>query len=192
MKNTIPILFLLCFLVGCNHQEPTRQETITKYYNARDAANYDVLKTTINDSITIIAGDYIMPYNHDSFYEQFRWDSVFRSSYKIVELEENNNQIIVTVAQNNLRNEFLKNNPLIYKQKISFTSGKISKLEELESIGTDWNVWNKERDSLVRWIERNHPELDGFIDDMTMNGSMNYLSAIKLYKNRKSLVAKFK
>lgn len=70
--------------------------------------------------------------------------------------------------------------------KISFTSGKISKLEELECIGVDWNIWRKERDSLVSWVNKNHPELDGFINDMTMNGSINYLKAIDLnitYKN---------
>lgn len=168
--------------MGCNNQKLTHQETVTTYYNARDAGNYNTLKTYINDSITITAGDYVMPYNHASFYEQFKWDSIFKPSYKIVELEEKDNQVIVSVAQNNIRNEFLKNNPLVSKVKISFTTGKISKLEELDYVGADMNVWQKERDSLVRWISINHPELDGFINDMTMNGALNYLKAIELYE----------
>jgi hypothetical protein len=186
MKNTFLILFLLYFLTGCNDQKLTNKETVTKYYNARDIANYNKLKTFINDSITITAGDYVIPYTHDSFYEEFKWDSIFSPSYKIVELEEKNNQIIASVASNSVRFEFLKNNPLTCQYKISFNSGKISKIESLECIGTDWKIWQKERDSLVSWIKKNHPELDGFINDMTMNGAINYLKAIELYETDKN------
>lgn len=183
MKNTFLVLLLLNFLTGCNEQKLTHQETVTKYYNVRDVANYDELKKLISDSITITAGDYVMPYNHDSFYEQFKWDSIFNPSYKIVELKEKNNQIIASVALNSVRNEFLKNNAMTCQYRISFNSGKISKIEELECQGADWNIWQKERDSLVSWIKKNHPELDGFVHDMTMNGAINYLKAIELYKN---------
>lgn len=191
MKNTFLILFFLHFLTGCNNQKLTHQETVAKYYNARDAANYNEMKTFISDSITIIAGDYVMPYTHDSYYEEFKWDSIFKTSYKIVELEEKNNQIIASVASNSVRYEFLKNNPLTCQFKISFNSGKISKIESMECISADWNIWQKERDSLVSWINKNHPKLDGFIHDMTMNGAINYLKAIELYKtDKKRLVTK--
>lgn len=185
MKNTFLTLFILFFFAGCSDQKLTHQETVTKYFNARDASDFKELKKVINDSITITAGDYVMQYDQNSFYEQFKWDSVFRPSYKIVESKEKNNQMIVTVAQDNVRNKFLKNNPLVCQFKISFTSGKISRLEELECISTDWNIWQKERDSLVSWINKNHPELDGFINDMTMSGSIDYLKAIELYTNDK-------
>lgn len=70
--------------------------------------------------------------------------------------------------------------------KISFNSGKISKIEELECKDADWNIWQKKRDSLVSWTKKNHPELDGFINDMTMNGAINYLKAIELYETDKN------
>ncbi len=189
MKNTFHILFLLYFLVGCNDQKLTYQETVTQYYNARDAANYNEIKTYINDSITIVSGDYIMPYNHDSFYENFKWDSIFKPSYKIIDLEEKNNQIIASVSQRCIRNDFLKNNPLTCSYKISFISRKISKIEELKCKDVDWITWAKERDSLVSWINKNHPELEGFIHDMTMSGAMNYLKAIELYETDKNTSA---
>ena len=66
--------------------------------------------------------------------------------------------------------------------KISFISGKISEIESLECKGADWQIWQKEVNSLVSWIKINHPILDGFINDMTMNGAMNYLKAIELYE----------
>ena len=147
---------------------------------------YNELKTLINDSITIVAGDYVMPYTDDSFYEEFKWDSTFRPSYKIVELEEKNNQVIALVTLNSVRNEFLKNNTMTCQYQISFNSGKISKIEELECKDADWNIWKKERDSLVSWVKKNHPELDGFINDMTMNGAINYLKAIELYETDKN------
>ncbi|MCK0145291.1 hypothetical protein MWU78_06520 [Arenibacter sp. F26102] len=53
-----------------------------------------------------------------------------KPSLKIIELDERNNDILVASAQENVRNEFLKNNPLVFKLKISFTSENISKLED--------------------------------------------------------------
>ena len=64
-------------------------------------------------------------------------------------------------------------------------SRKISKIEDFEYIGTDWEKWVNERDSLVRWINKNHPKLDGFVHDLTMKGAMNYVKAIELYQNDK-------
>lgn len=185
MKITILILSLLYFLTGCDDHNLTHQETVTTYYNARDTSNYDELKTVINDSLTIISGDYVMPYNQDGFYEQFKWDSIFKTSYNIVELVEKDNQIMASVTMNSIRNEFLKNSDMTCQYKISFIAGRISKIEELDCKNADWNIWGKERDSLVNWIDKNHPKLNGFINDMTMNGAQNYLKAIELYKAKK-------
>lgn len=185
MKNFFLLLFLFYFLTGCNEQKLSHKDTVSKYYNAFDSGNYNEIKAIINDSVTIIAGDFITPYNHESFYEFFKWDSIFRPSYEIIELEEKNDLIFVTVTQDNIRNEFLKNNPLIFKHKISLNSGKISTIEDMDYEGPDWNAWIKQRDSLVSWIKINHPELDGFINDLTMKGSKDYLKAIELFTSNK-------
>lgn len=173
-------------MVGCNNKKLTHQETVTKYYHAFNSSNYNEIKALINDSITILSGDYVTPYTHESFYEFFKWDSIFKPTYEVLELEEKNNDIIVTVAQENVRNEYLKNNPLVYKVKVSFDSGKISKMEDLDYIDVDWEAWSQERDSLVSWIRDNHPDLDGFVNDMTMDGSINYIKAIEKYTAYKS------
>ncbi len=186
MKNKLLILFLMVFTMGCNDHKLTHQEVITEYYDAFDSGDYNKIRALINDTITISSGDYVTPYTHKGFYEFFKWDSIFKSRYRIMELEEKDDQVLVTVAQDNVRNEFLKNSPLVFKVGVSFTSGKISKLEELEYIDVNWDIWTKERDSLVNWIKDNHPELDGFINDMSMNGSRNYLKAIEIYITGKS------
>ena len=73
---------------------------------------------------------------------------------------------------------------MITKQKISFKENKIYTIEILESVSADWDVWTNKRDSLVEWTNMNHPELDGFIYDMTKTGGENYLKAIGYYKKR--------
>ncbi len=180
----VPIILLLTF--GCNSKRTDPAENVTKYYKAFNNSDYDQVKALITDSITIISGDYIMPYSAESYYEHFKWDSVFQPTYKLLELEELGDQLIATVEVNSLRFEFLKNNPLTCKHKISFKSGKLAKFESLDCIGADWELWQKEIDSLVSWVNIHHPELNGFIHDLTMKGAVNYLKAIELYENSKT------
>ena len=181
MKNTFFLLFLLYAFSGCNDHHLTHQETVTKYYEARDAVNFTEVEKYVNDSITITAGDYVMPYSHDSFYEVFKWDSIFQPSYEIVSIKEKNNQVIAAVTLNSIRNDFLKNSSMTCEYKISFVAGKISTIESLDCKDVDWILWQEGVASLVSWIQINHPQLDGFINDMTMNGALNYLKAIELY-----------
>ncbi len=186
MKRYFILFSLITFLAGCGDKKLSPAELVTKYYDAFNASDFTQLVPLITDSIIIVEGDYVMPFSHDSFREHFKWDSIFQPTYKIVELEGQNNQIIVTVASSSKRYKFLKDDPLTCRFKFLFNSDKITKLETLECLDTDWNVWQKERDSLVNWIETNHPELDGFIHDLTMNGAKNYLKAIELYKIEKT------
>ncbi|WP_420400963.1 hypothetical protein [Flagellimonas sp.] len=181
MKNTLVILSLLLLSASCNQKKPIRKEMVTQYYQAFEEGNYQKIKALINDTLTITSGDYVTPYTHESFYEFFKWDSIFKTSYDIVQLDEVDNKVIVNVASESVRYKFLKNNPLTCQFNISFDSGKISKIESGECAGADWGIWQKERDSLVSWIQKNHPKLDGFIHDMTMDGAINYVKAIELY-----------
>lgn len=65
----------------------------------------------------------------------FKWYSIFKPSYIIVVLTKNND-FLMTMAQNYLHHEFLKNNPLVLKVKIFFTLEKtpILNLEEYEKV----------------------------------------------------------
>ncbi|MGE5943308.1 MAG: hypothetical protein ACM31G_03105 [Flavobacteriales bacterium] len=105
----------------------------------------------------------------------------------MVSLENENEHLVATVSVNSLRYEFLKNNPLTCKHAFYFKSGKINKIKTLDCIDTDWEIWQKERDSLVNWVKFNHPELDGFIHDLSMQGAIDYLKAIELYEKNQSI-----
>lgn len=187
MKIWWNLLLLALCLVGCTDRKPAPQETVAHYIEARDTGNFTMLRTLINDSITITAGDYVMPYDMASFYEVFQWDSVLGTSYEIMEWQEQNNKIKATVAMRSDRNAFLQNNPMICGYTFSFTSGKISKIEEMECPGFNGEAWAQKRDSLVEWIKQNHPERNGFIYNMTMQGAMDYTRAMELYKASKNL-----
>ncbi|MDO6470786.1 hypothetical protein [Maribacter sp. 1_MG-2023] len=184
MKNIFLILFLAVILTSCGNKKLSHKETVTIYYQAFDSGNFDKIKGVIHDSITMINGDFVTPFDKSNFYEFYKWDSVFKPSYEILELAEENEDLIATISQKNIRNEFLKNNPLQFKVKLSFSADKISRLEELEYIRVNWQEWNQEKDSLVNWTKVNHPNLDGFVNDLTMVGAMKYLKAIELYEGR--------
>lgn len=184
MKKHLILLSLLSLLLGCNSKKASHNEIVTRYYNAFNVSDFTQIQSLISDSLTIAEGDYIMTFSPSSFYEHFKWDSVFQTKYEIVKLENLNDQFIATISSTSTRYEFLKNNPLTCRFEISFDSLKISKIETLGCPDADWNVWQKERDSLVNWTSRNHPELDGFINDLTMDGAIDYLKAIELYRSQ--------
>ncbi|SHJ68266.1 hypothetical protein SAMN04488007_1091 [Maribacter aquivivus] len=184
MKNAFLILFLIVVLTSCDNKKLSHKKTVNRYYKAFDSGDFNKLKRVIHDSITIVSGDFITPFDKDSFYEFYKWDSIFEPSYEVIDLTEENDNVIATISQKNIRNEFLKNNPLKLNVKVSFASGKITKLEELDYIGVNWQEWNQEKDSLVNWIKVNHPNLDGFVNDMTRKGAINYVRAIELYEGR--------
>ncbi|MEP2281180.1 hypothetical protein [Maribacter sp.] len=184
MKNLALTIFLIVIVTSCSTQNHSQKDAVTNYYKAFDSGKFNKIKEVIHDSLTIVSGDYVMPFNKNNFYEFYTWDSVFKPSYEVIELTKNGDEIIATIAQKNLRNAYLKNNPLKLKVKISFTAGKITKLEELDYIDVNWDTWNQRKDSLVSFIQTKHSKLDGFVNDMTMKGAINYLKAIELYRKQ--------
>lgn len=186
MKKVLILFTIISVISGCSNKKLSPSETITEYYAAFDSSNFERLISLVDDSLTIVDGEFETTYSHDSFHQQFKWDSIFQTTYKVIKIEEVSNQVITTVASHSLRYEFLKNNPLTCIFKISLNSGKISRIELVGYEGGDFEVWQQERDSLVKWVNINHPELDGFINDLSMDGSKNYLKAIELYEKRKN------
>jgi len=186
MKNSIIIILCLSFLIGCNLKKSTKIETAEKYFNARNSADFDVIRNLISDSLTIIEGDYKMDYSLGSFYEVFKWDSVFQTTYEIIDIQQIDKKIKASIALSSIRNKFLKNERMTCKYILSFKDEKISIIESLDCENANWEIWENQVNSLVNWIEENHPELNGFIYDMTMNGAKNYVRAINLFESKES------
>lgn len=187
MKKII-FLFILIGLTNCSEQKSTPSEQITAYYQGFENSDYSQIKRTIADSLITTEGDYIMPFSRESYYEKFKWDSVFKPVYKLVKIENQGEQAIATVTIRSLKHEFLKNSPMTCNYRYHFKSGKIAKIEGLDCPDANWEVWQKEVGFLVDWVQANHPELDGFINDLTMKGAIDYVKAIELYNRRKTIL----
>lgn len=187
MRRSLFLISALCLVLGCQQETFSPEDAVTQYYNGFASSDYNEVKSVINDSITIVAGDYVMPFSRESYYEQFKWDSIFQPKYKIVALENQNDHVIATITLSTLKHKFLKNDPMTCSYKFSFKEGAISRVQELNCPDADWKTWAQRRDSLVSWINQNHPELNGFINDLTMKGAQNYLKAIDLYTTRKDI-----
>jgi len=185
MKNIL-FLFILIIATGCAEKTSTPSDQIKAYYEGFKNSDYSQIKSTLSDSLISIEGDYRMAYSRESFYEKFKWDSVFRPEYKLVGIEDQNGHPIATVTINSPKLEFLHNNPMTCRYTFYFKLDKIAKIENLDCPTANWKLWGKEVESLVGWIALNHPELDGFINDLTMPGAQNYMKAIVLYNNRKA------
>jgi len=182
MKKLLFFAFL-SLMASCAGENVDKAEQIKKYYAGLKNSDYNQLLAVIADSLTITEGDYVMEFDRESYYEQFKWDSVFQPDYKVISVENLNGEFTAKVAVESLRFEFLKNNPLTCEHRFQFDAGKIKKIENLDCEDANWHIWTQERDSLVNWIKKNHPELDGFINNLSMRGAQNYLSAITLYQN---------
>ncbi|TAI47609.1 hypothetical protein [Flagellimonas allohymeniacidonis] len=180
----IIFIFILIVMAGCADKKSANYNQVSKYYEGFKNSNYGQIKSTISDSLTIKEGYYTMPFTPESYYGHFKWDSVFKPVYKVLLLENQDEEVVATVSVSSSRFEFLKNNPLTCKHRFHFKSGRIHKIENLDCGDANWEIWQKERDSLVEWTKSNHPELDGFINDLSMKGALNYLKAIELYKKR--------
>lgn len=183
MKNLL-FLSILCLIASCTGDNIDKATQIKRYYEGFNNSDFNQIKGTIADSLIITEGDYVMEFDKQSYYGQFKWDSVFQPTYKVISIQYQNGEFIANVAVESLRFEFLQNNPLTCEHRFSFIADKISKIDNLDCKETNWEVWQKERDSLVNWIKENHSELDGFVHDLSMKGAQNYLKAIELYRNK--------
>lgn len=178
------LLIILILGISCAEKTRTPSEQITTYYQGFKNSDYTLVKSTLSDSLINISGDYRMPYSQESYYEKFKWDSVFKPEYELVSIERKAEHPIATVTMNSPKLEFLQNNPMTCRYAIYFENDKIAKIQELDCPTANWVLWAKQRDSLVAWTKVNHPELDGFINDLTMQGAMNYMQAIELFNNK--------
>jgi len=159
----------------------TPRAIVEQFYTGFDTGNYKLISAIIGDTITLSAAEYVIPYSQQDYYTFFQWDSTFHTTYEITELTEEDQTVWVTISSMSKRFEFLENNPLSTRRKLIISNGCITRVEEIESPGANWEKWAEKRDSLVTWTDQHHPELTGFINDMTKVGAENYKQAIQLY-----------
>lgn len=178
----LSIAFFIFLFVSCN-KKVDLIETTKAFYSACNEYNFDKINELTYDTISIIDGTFRADYDKKAYKIIFQWDSTFNPQYNIEYIEQSNADIFVKLSTSSKRFEFLGNNPLVTTHKISFQDNKIRTIELTEYVETDFKIWVEKRDTVVNWIRVNHPELDGFIFDMTKQGAENYRTAINLFNN---------
>ena len=185
-KVAVLLLLLTIGIISCKNpeKESDKLEIAKKFYNAIDNSNS--LKTTelITERFTTIDDGFEQKYSGNEYAEWIKWDSVFQPTYKILKIEKENGIIKAKVSKTDKRISFLHHEPIVTDEIIKFEGDKIKNINRTSA---SFNVekFVKNRDKLVNWITENQPELNGFLNDQTKSGGMNYLKAIELYKNKK-------
>lgn len=171
-------------MLSCGNNNLSKKEQVTRYYNGFINSDYELIKSTLADSLTLVSGDHVATFTPNTYIKQYKWDSVFQPTYNVQKLETEDKHIVASLKLQSLKLQFLKNNPMHCGFKFYFESGKIAKIQDLECPNANWKLWRQGVDSLVNWTKEHHPELDGFINDLSLKGARNYLKAIELFENR--------
>lgn len=183
------LILLLSIAIGftsCkNYEKEVGKIQIAKqYYKVLDNSDYSAIAGWFSDSLITKEGQYEETYSLTEYLEFLKWDAVFDPSYTILEIEDEDGTVKAKISKSDKRIRFLHENPMITNQIIRFKEDRIIRVET-EYANFDYATWEKNKNGLIKWVEDNHPELNGFINDQTEAGGLKFLKAIELYKNRK-------
>lgn len=177
----LTIVFLSC---KSSQKEINKIEIAKQYFNVLDNSDYSRMSDLFADSLTIIEAEHKQIYSKNEYLEFLKWDSVFDPNYEILEIEQKNGIVKAKISKMDRRISFLHEEPFITRQTITFLNEKIKSVDT-EYVDFNETTWEQNKIQLLSWIDKNHPELNGFIYDQTKSGGRNFLKALRLYENRK-------
>lgn len=186
MNFKITALLFLVFLSACQSftKENAKERSVRLYIHALNQANFHNLDQLLSDSILMSEQEFTILKGKEQFHTFFQWDSVFSPKYQLLRIQETEDGVNTTISKNCKRITFLQDSASIYKTTFHFDKNKISKIHTTENVYFDTVRWTQNRDELVDWVNITHPELNGFIYDMTSEGATNYLEAMRLFNGQ--------
>ena len=184
-KMRIPIFLLVFLLLSCQFSKKNSNElNIAKaYYNVLNNSDFSIISNWFGDSLTTIEGKYTNTYSQEDYIEFLKWDAVFDPSYSILSMEEQDGLVTAKISKIDKRIAFLHEEPFITYQTLKIDNGKVISVET-QYVDFKETIWTKNRTELLDWIDKTHPELNGFIYDQTEAGAKKFLKAIELYTNK--------
>lgn len=189
--NKVITLIVFVIVIGITSCKKAKEdnnnlELAKQYYTILDNSNDAQIGTLLTDSLLTRESeyDYEQTFSLAAYKEWLRWDAVFEPTYKILQIEEENGAVKVKVSKEDKRILFLHEEPIITNQTLRFNDNKIISIETSEYVHFNDSLFVKNRDRFLNWIDKNHPELNGFIYDQTQKGAIKYLKAIEVYKNK--------
>ena len=188
--NKIIVLcsFLTFGFIACktSEKEIDTLEIAKKYYEILNNSDVSEIAYILTDSIVIKENedDYQETFSKQGYVAWLEWDSVFSPTYKILEMEQENGVVKAKISKIDQRILFLHEEPMVWTEIIRCNNNKIISVDRIKYEVFNVAKFLKTRDELVSWIDKNHPQLSGFLHDQTEPGGIKYLKAIDLYKNR--------
>jgi len=184
MKNLKLLPFLLLLLTLACSPKPDLTKITKEFYQAMEAHDHSKITSFYSDSVRVMGKGYRSVYTKAAYKDWVEWDGFFEPTYEILSLTESDNYVEAQIRKSDPRILFLNGEPFITTERLNFVDGKLQSLEILEEQYNEAR-WIETRELLVNWITENHPELEGFIFDQTLEGAENYGHAIKLYEVRR-------
>ncbi|MGV6831392.1 MAG: hypothetical protein ACWA5P_07520 [bacterium] len=186
-KKVISYSALFAFLF-CSCNENTKEynylQIAQNYYQALNQSDAGLMNAIIADSLLTVEEDY--DYEQTFTKKEYinnwlKWDGIFEPTYKVLQLEADSETIKAEVSKSDKRILVLHENPTVWKATIRFTEGKISSIHRTNVVFND-SIWVANRSKLINWVDENHPELNGFLDNQNESVAEKYLKALELYQ----------
>ncbi len=180
----IPIGFTSCKTA---EKEIDRLDIAKEYYSVLASSDVSKIKGLVTDSLLTKETEYNyeQTFSLEDYVAWLQWDAVFEPTYEILQIAEEGETVKVTVSKIDQRIAFLHQKPIVTHQVLRFKKTKITSIETTKYVIFDDATFVKNRDSLVNWVAKEHPHLNGFIHDQTKEGGRKYLKAMALYHSRK-------
>ncbi len=189
-KIIVLVLFLAIGFVSCKTSEKEKEvdklEIAKQYYKALNDSDSAAMRLLLTDSLLTKETDYDyeQTFSKKEYIDDWlQWDSVFEPTYKVLEIEQDNEIVRAKISKVDQRIILLHEEPTIWRAIIRFDAGKIVSIDRSNVLFND-AIWGENRTKLLNWIDANHPELNGFLDGQTKDMATKYLKAIQLYNNR--------
>ena len=187
-KIALFTMFLAFAFFSCKDSEVKndRLEIAKQYYRALDTSDGLQMKGLLSDSLVVkqTEYDYEQAFTKEEYIGKWlKWDSVFHPTYEVLEIEQQSEIVKVKISKLDKRIFFLHGKPYITNETIKFQKDKIS-VVEVSDVNFDAKTWERNRSELLKWVDENHPELDGFIFDQTKSGGLKYLKVMQLYQKK--------
>ena len=190
IKKITVLIFCIAMAISCGQKSKKidRVQIAEDYIDALNASDYNQVVGLFLDSIRFNEMDYIRTYTKEDYRTLFQWDSVFGPKYKILDLREDGDNLHLKVSKVCDRILFLQNSPFITHEIMKIKHGAIQRIDIVEYIDFNDSLWAANRENLVSWINKHHPELNGFIYDQTKEGALKFQKAMKFYSDMKDSI----
>ncbi|MEX0314662.1 MAG: hypothetical protein AB3N18_10825 [Allomuricauda sp.] len=185
----IYILLILPFVFGSCKQaknEIDRLEWSKKYIEALNKSNYHQAASFFSDSVRLNELVYKSAFSKKDYRELFQWDSVFRPTYKILDIQLKEDFVEMKISKECKRILFLNEEPMITQERVYFNDEGIFSIDIVEYVVFNDSLWSENRAELVSWIAEKNPDLDGFLYDQSLKGGMKFKEAIDRFQEAKA------